>query len=588
MSLLKRASIAVALAVVLVAAGVGVARLAEGTGGCGPKWFTLNVSAAKAIAPALSDAANEWEQSDPTRINGECVQVVVTAADPVDTANQLLSEASAGATLPKGITPTAPPPMPAPAVWIPDSSVWLDEVSALVSSEFSGDAPSLASSPVVLGVRASQAAALKLTGGAISDDALRQALGTTRAAAAAQQAAPFELGVADPRYDAAGLAGATKLTMIEPTNGALGKYGAIVPDYRNAGLEGERATDPDNIIAAYTKKNPLVAGAPQMTVGFLSEQSIIAYDQQSPADPIQAVRAQNVGALDYPLAVLADLAPDQAQAAAAFVQAIRSDVYTSFFAAAGFRKPDGTTATGFTAVHGVSAAAAPITPLRLGGTLGGPITMSLGLWNAANSSANVSVLLDVNSSMTKVSSNGSDSRLLLMEEAAAGGVKLFTGDSYMSLSEWGNGVGTGNVRNLVPSAQLSTDQQMALVNEAGNTAVRSTGSGCGLYKAVKTAYTDMTAHYKPGDLNPLVIFTDCAADEPGLTLENLTSYLSGTVNASKPVPVILIDIAPSSVNISDQLSRIAAAAGGDALTLTRPTDILTVFITAVVTIDQHS
>ncbi len=258
----KRGSIAASIVAVLIGGTLGIVHVVDASAsGCSQNSITLNVAAAPDIAPALTTAADQWQRTDPT-VDRQCIRVVVTAEPPAQTANLLV--AGSGMTVSDGVLPNpsssdAVSP-PAPAVWVPDSSVWLNRVQGDVSEAFvAGTPPSLASSPVVLGIQHSDAAKLKLTDGTITPQALKAALGPMRVddnTPGVKHPTPFQLGLAEPRNDAAGLAGAAALYQIDThVEGNEQDYSLVVSDFRLANPEAEMATDSAGLIAAFTTKN---------------------------------------------------------------------------------------------------------------------------------------------------------------------------------------------------------------------------------------------------------------------------------------------------------------------------------------------
>src|SRR5207249_3364293 len=121
--------------------------VAAAAGGCSGG-LKVVVAAAADIAPAVHDVAARWQQGSP-KVNGQCVQVQVTAAAPADVANALAVRAGATINVAAGPAPT-PNEADVPTVWIPDSSSWISRMQAISRDAFDGDSPPVAMSPVVL------------------------------------------------------------------------------------------------------------------------------------------------------------------------------------------------------------------------------------------------------------------------------------------------------------------------------------------------------------------------------------------------------------------------------------------------------
>jgi hypothetical protein len=602
MSGAKRGSIAASVVAVLVGGTLGVVHVVGASAaGCSQNGVELNVAAAPDIAPALTTAANEWQQTDPS-VDGQCIRVIVTAEPPAVTANQLV--AGSGMTIGNGALPapsasTATPPDP--AVWIPDSSMWLNRVQADVSGAFvSGTSPSLVSSPVVLGVPHSKVADLKLTDGTITAEALKNALQPMRAfdnTFNQQYATPFQLGLAEPRNDAAGLAGAAALYQIDTqTQGGNHDYSLVVADYRLASPEAEAATDATSLIAAFTKKNTSFKGhtTPQMSLGFLSEQSIIAFDQTNPPDPLDVVRMdQDLAGLDYPVAVVSKSSTEIGDAALQFRKAIMKPAYAGIFAAAGFRTPDGAAVSGFPAAHGAVNTTVPVAPLHLmAGTPNDPVAGALALWAAANTKSRVLVMLNEGASMGEPSTYAGHSRMELAQSAAYGGIGLFTDDSELGSWVFAPGLaGSKDYQEVVPIKLLNQGNQAAVLGGAMQAAQSQSGRpGCSLYPTLDAAYKYMLSTYEVGKINTIVVFTDCAEaqDAKSMQLADLTTDIGGRASASTPIPVILINVNPKPDSINKNLNAIASVVGGKPLPLSTPEGIVNVFLQAIVALGPGS
>jgi hypothetical protein len=478
-------------------------------------------------------------------------------------------------------------------MWIPDSSEWITRVQALNLSEFgAGGQPSLAYSPVVLGIQESDAAKLHLTSGSISAADFGQQLGAMKLAVADKTKAPFfELGLAEPRNDAAGLAGAAALYNIDLGNDKTqgGQYGNIVADYRLASPNAETASDSASLIKAFTTPNSSFKGqkAPQMTVAMLSEQSILAHDAKSTSNPLSAVQVgMPIGGLDYPIALVSGVASVEAQAAAMFQSDLLKPVHEPIFAAAGFRTPAGSTSTNFPTPHSASAATIKPAPITVTGKEGDPVAGSLALWSAANTGSRVLVLTAASSSMDEPSGFGTESRLLLTQQAAAGGLQLFTADSELGNWAFAPGLGSHDYRELVPVGELDKGDQANKIKSALSTGTTIATGGCGLFPALESAYSAMLSDYQTDKINTIVVFTDCASSAPnGASLNSLLATLSKNVSqhANQPIPVVMINV--GSHSLDSTLNKISQALGGGAAQdLNKPQDIVNVFLQAVVSV----
>ncbi len=604
MSKSKRGSLAAVLVAVLAGGALGVAHLVNANAdGCSTNGVHLVVAVAPDIAPSVTAAAAKWQHTSPT-VSGHCVSVDVASQRPADTALALLS--GSGGALSTGPLPSAPPTgatasgtsAPAatpivPAVWIPDSTSWLDRVTGQLAGVFAGSAPSLASSPVVLGVEHADAARLNMTKGTLSmgefaSDVVNMRNGDL-AGAQTGHVGFFQLGLTEPRQDSAGLAGATLLAGLDSASGDKdSQFASLVADYRIASPASNQSTDSAGLINAFTNTNKAdnLLGL-HMTVGVLSEQAIVAYDATSPTKPIDAVRLdEGLGALNYPIALTSKVSTLVGEAATLFQSAMTNPIYRPIYAAAGFRTPDGVAATGFPSAHGATSTTAHIQPI-LGDNNSSSV---LAVWAAANTASRVLVLIDEDSSMG--ASTGGKTRMQVTQEAASTGLALFTPDSELGNWFFAPGLGSKSYKENVPVAGLNEGGGAQRV-KIGNSIMSATPtgqSGCGLYPALDAAYRNMLDNYAVGRINIIVAFTDCASAEPGgMSLESLTNDLQGLADVNRPIPLVLINVATSTSDpnlkaITPNLTTIANSVGGNPYPLTKASDIVGVFLKALVAV----
>lgn len=568
--------------------------------GCSTNGVILNVAAAPDIAPYVTEAAAKWQHTSPA-VGGHCVSVSVTAVAPAQTALALL--AGTGGTLSTGALPSpaataavAPsasasikPTAPAlPAVWIPDSSSWLDRVSGQVADVFTGQSPSLASSPVVVGIEQADAAKLKMTKGVVSSDDFKAAVKSMRdgdlSGAPGTPKSFFQLGLTEPRQDAAGLAGAMLLAGLDSgADASDSQYADLVADYRIASPSANQATDATGIINAFTTtdKTKNAIGL-RMTAAILSEQSILAYDATGPAKPLEAVRLdQGLGALNYPIALTSNMAGQVADAATLFQTAMLSPAYRGIYAAGGFRTPDGAAATGFPSDHGAISEPAHIQPI-LGDNNAGSV---MAVWAAANTASRVLVLLDVSSTMGNAVPRSGTTRMGVTQGAALTGLALFTPDSMLGSWLFAPGLGPKDYKEDVPVAALNAHNgaQANAIGQSIQLASPGSQSGCGLYPAVDAAYRNMLDNYAVGRINTVVVFTDCASQaQGGMSLKSLTTDLQNLADVNRPVPLVLINVGTSEINTN--LQAIANSVGGKPYPLTAPSEIVNVFLKALVAV----
>lgn len=549
-----------AAAALIVVTVVAVRAVAADSGGCGDG-LSLTVDAAPDIAPTLRDAAARWVSTATPKVNGECVRVRVRPTPPADLASDLA--ARAGTQLNVAAQPTRTPADPdLPAVWVPDSVQWVGRVQAVTRDAFDDTAPSLPSiamSPVVLAMpeplaRAAQPRPHRMT--------VAEVAGLLQKAAKGDLA--VQVGVAEPRRDSAGLAGAVLLHDAIVTGPA--QLPLLVAAYRGVAL----STDTAAVLRAF--------GTGQ-TIAAVSEQTVVAYDSVNPAVPLTAAALDAPSALDYPYAVLSGKPRAIVRAAQMFRAALLAPQYRDIFARAGFREPDGSTVAGFPTGHGVGAATTVASPMSDAGKIGEVVS----IWAASRTPSRVLTLADVTSSMGQwvpLPGGRASTRMRVLQQASVDGLRLFADDSELGLWAYAAGLdGAKDYRQLVPIAPLTAVQRGRL-NTAVAAAAPVRTNLCGLYDTLLAAYRVMKDGYREGMSNTIVVFTDGRNTKPGaLRLDALQLELEKLTDITRPIRVILLGIGPD-IDIGE-LNAIARTTGGRAFTVQKPEQIGLIFLEAL-------
>lgn len=542
-----RTPIAIAGAVALTAiAAIAVRAVAADARGCNSD-IRLTVAVAPELEPPVREAASRWIQTNP-KVNNECVNVQVRAAEPADVANLLATRA--GGTINVAAEP-APTPSDAdiPTAWIPDSTAWLLRLQAFNRDAFETDVRSVAMSPVVFGMPEALASGLNADG--------RARVSAQEVPALLQKVATgaVKIAAAEPRRSTASLAGAALLR------------DAIVTDPKKLVdmVKAFRAVD----VAPDT--TALLNGFAANEIAPLSEQAVLAHDRTSPAVPLTAVPVEPSVALDYPYAEIAGKPRAALRAADLFVAALTSGDYRDLFYKHGFRSPDGGAGQEFPAGHGATTDQV-IAPPFADAT---KISDVLGYWTATKSPSRVLTLIDVTASMNApmVVKGGAASRLDVLRKTATDGLKLFTDDSELGL--WAFSAG---YREVVPVATLDPDQR-AKLNAAVGAATAAPSDVCGLYDSVLAAYKSLQTGYRDGRSNTVVVFTDGRNNKAGLTLEQLELELEKATDPTRPVRVVLLGIGPDVDQA--ELDDIAKRTGGRAFSVQDPEQIGNIFLEAL-------
>ncbi|MFS8096837.1 substrate-binding and VWA domain-containing protein [Lentzea alba] len=237
---------------------------------------TVRITAAPAVAPALSEAAGVP--------NGDCYRVEVNAEPARDTMTKLVGGTGS------------------PSVWVPESTMWLRQARDAGAWRVPEAGISVAQSPVVL---------------AVKDPAKgknwRELIGPGTKAVG---------GIADPAKDPASLS--ALLAMRGFTSGEKDPIAAAVASIRP--VSGDYAEQADDLF----KKN--------LDVFPTSEQALERHNSTPGATRLTAVAAeQAVPPLDFPYVVLPDAGEQERAGAEKFLARFRSDTSVSGF---GLRAPD--------------------------------------------------------------------------------------------------------------------------------------------------------------------------------------------------------------------------------------------------------
>lgn len=570
----------VAAAVVVVAGAVGYGAVqyavpAISSGGCGSNALVLPVSAAPDIAPAVTEVATRWNATKPTS-SGKCVRAQVTPVLPSSVATAMTAQFVSA---PKQASPAASPAAGAglsPAVWIPDSMSWLDRVRAYNTNAFSELGASVASSPIVVAAAQKDASSLGLNSPTISPKSLITLLHAMRDGDLSDSPTKFQLGVANPATDTVGFATAAVLAALDSgKQDGLPAGGALIADYRFIGPIGHDAADSAALMDTFGTK---VQGWQPMTAAVVSEQAVVAHNLADGGSPYKAIQLAGItSALDYPVATVAGTPSNLMDAAASFEQDLSSAASQQTFAEHGFRTPSGNAAEQFPAAHGAGGVpAAKPTQIRYDKKTS-PV---IDLWAAANEEAQVLTLVDVASSMGTASPYNGLSRLALTSAAAKAGLKLFTPNSSVGVWGFAPGITKANYAELVPLGPLN--QNNAKVVKTFEGAKPTASTGCALYPALAAAYKKLRDSYVDGQINTVVVFTDCAAEPPDGSMPKsaLLNTLENMADPASPIRVVLINVGSAS---NDQnLKDIASTVGGSAVPLSAPQQITAVFMGALV------
>ncbi|MDG4795927.1 substrate-binding domain-containing protein [Micromonospora sp. WMMD1082] len=566
------AAAAAAVGVLVVTAGgwVGYRQLAGQD--CSGK-IELSVAVASELAPAVDEAASEWEAKG-AAVDGTCIDVTVAASDPVEVA--AVVAAKHGAIL-AGVGQASGTAV-SPDVWIPDSSMWLLRLKTGGAAAFEpGNGASIASSPVVVAMPEPTATRLGWPQKELDWTQLLSRLNSDR---------PLKTGIVEPTRDAAGLSGL--LSMMA----AAASAGGETAEQERVGALRALASSASALRQDLLAKFPTAADATTLASALgaaaLSEEDVIQYNARKPPVPLAALYLKPAPLqLDYPYAVLPGVEPAKASAARVLFEALTTPSFKDKLAAQSLRGPDGNWGTGFNAPQGApspasgdaSAVPPPQGGIAAGGLAPDAVERAVSSWSIATLSGRMLCIIDVSGSMKKPvpTANGA-TRQQVTAEAARRGLNLF--DDSWSIGLWvfsTNLVGSRDYREVLPVAPLS--RQRSELERSLDTVVSSSGD-TGLYDTLLAAYKDVQQNWEPGKVNSIVLFTDGKnEDANGISQKQLLAELDRIKDPDQPIQVIIIGIG-TEVSKSE-LDTIAESAGGGAFVAADPTKIGDIFLRAI-------
>jgi Ca-activated chloride channel family protein len=539
--------VAVVAGLALVAAGAVVVVLRTAGSGCGDPAVTLNVASSPDQYPVLRDLADRWNADDPA-VDGRCAQVTVQAMPP----------SLAAATLAPGWDEARDGQRP--DVWAPDSSLWLAVAAGRpdAAAMLPGAPPSLASSPVVLGMQEPMAAALGWPEQQLGWSELLGAFagGQTWEQFGHPEWGPLRLGVAEPTRSTAGLAGV--LTVLDPDGDQQLSDQELLGGIAFTQLLTAYEPDTAALLQAYQGGAGAEAEASELPAAFpVLERDLAAYAAAEPEVPLVPVYPrEGLVFADYPYAVLD--APwvdaDRRRLAEDFLAHLRGPAGREAYAQAGFRDPEHTSAgvALLAPQSGFQAEVAVPTRVPSEKALG----ELLGMWPVLLRPNNVLIVVDTSGSMNQSVPGTDQTRLGLLQSAATEGIGLLNNQTVVGLWEFSTELTpTTPYRELVPIGPAGEDLGAVLGEDfAGVDRLQAmigaiqglqARGGTGLYDTVHDAYLAMQQAWQPDAQNMLVVITDGRdEDHPGRSLPQLLSALEGAVRADRPLPVIALAVGP--------------------------------------------
>ena len=153
---------------------------------------------------------------------------------------------------------------------------------------------------------------------------------------------------------------------------------------------------------------------------------------------------------------------------------------------------------------------------------------------------NLLIVVDVSGSMRSIAP-GSNKRVIdVVREGCLTVGDLLPDQAYLGLWEFGSLLDPPrDYRTLLRSSPMTTTQRKALPGAVNKLDAIQTGTG--LYDTILAAYKSVTASYRPGVPNQVLVFTDGRnEDDPGsITATQLAGQLQAASNKDRPVELTI-------------------------------------------------
>ncbi|MFK4101667.1 substrate-binding domain-containing protein [Streptomyces sp. NPDC019531] len=561
----RRRTVAIATVLVLTVAG-GTAAAVQGgllsfDSSCRDDAVRLKVAASPDVAPALRAAAERARDENLTS-DGRCVDITITARESYKVRDTLVAGRDPGA-----------------QVWVPDSDVWMEQISADGDATEVARVGNVASSPVGMAMVPTAAKSLGWP---------KKTYGWLELAGATLQDDSLKLGAADPARSATGLLALTQLSS------AAGKVEG--GDTQAASMMkslSQRISDSDGQLVETLPRDTsgTEQGNPKRNQALvLSEQAAFAYNASADAGSGLDFFYPKDGSprLDYPYALVDEtrLTTDESRAAIRFMTYLRKPEQEQLLTDRGFRTSDDQVSASLVAKAGgkvpqpyTAAAGEPASATAL--------QEALGTWTITVQSARITTVVDASSSMSETVPGTGRSRMDVTRESLLQALATFTQEDEIGLWEFSTKLdGDKDYKVLVPTERLggSADgggTQRERLSAAFGGLEPVPGGATGLYDTTLAAYKSATSSYAEGKFNALVVLTDGVNQDPGsISRGALVSELEKLADPRRPVPLIVIAVGPDADRA--EADQLAEATGGSGQQVNNPAQIHTVILKAIV------
>ncbi|MFC0548766.1 substrate-binding domain-containing protein [Kutzneria chonburiensis] len=476
----------------------------------------LRVAVTPAMLAPVQAIADAFNHDSPTA-GGQCATVQVSA----EPAAQVVQD------LP--VNPIDPP-----ALWIPDSALWVPTAQQL-ESRVTGptprlaEHPSIASSPLVIAASPKQAA--KLTSW--------------------QQLVAGNVMIADPLSNTEGIATLALAQSLSPaSNGAPPpQLIAVLLKLRNATV-----TTTDAAFQALQQHPDTVFSA--------TEQSVVANNAsvaQNSTKVVAVYPTEGSVLFDYPVVrVTTSTEPTgTSTAATAFEAELHSARSMGILSAAGFRDPRAVASSSWGGKDGVRSQ----TPKLIPAPTADQVTTVLRAWSVVHLDGRTLAIIDTSGSM-KEPMPGGQTRIEVARDGALAGLSLMPDSTSVGL--WTFSLTTSELVPLEPLGSLDNGvpQRLAL-QRAGATLPSRVGGSTALYDTALAGFEALQNNFDATKVNAEVLITDGRNERAGgLDLNGLLAKLRTEYDPSRPVEIIGIGLGPDAD--MGVLNQIAAVTGGKA------------------------
>ncbi|MGI5199649.1 substrate-binding and VWA domain-containing protein [Streptomyces sp. CA-288835] len=568
----RRRKVAIAAVLVLSVAAGTVAAIEGGLLSfrptCQDSAVRLRVAAAPDIAPALKSAADYVHAKDVTS-DGHCMDIEVTAQETYEIVDALRSKDTSGTDF---------------EIWVPDSSLWVDQITADTKATLVTQSGFVASSPVGIAMVPSAAKTLgwpektytwtELTGAALQDDSLR-------------------LGAGDPARSATGLLALTRLTSAAGQTTDGGTQAAAL-----AQALSQRTAESDSQLLETLPRDlsGTEQGNPKRNQALiLSEQAAFAYNTEADGgDDLQLFYPEDGSPhLDYPFTLVDEtrLTTDESRAALRFMTLLGEPEGRRILEKHGFRTDDDETPDALVTRAG-GRAPQPYAETAAQPASAREVQEALGMWTITVQSARLTTVVDASASMANPVPGTDRSRMDVTKASLLQALATFSPEDEIGLWEFSTKLdGERDYRVLVPTERLGDragdGTQRARLSAAFSDLEPVPDGSTGLYDTTLAAYKEAIASYGKGKFNALVILTDGVNEDPGsISRSELISELQRLTDPERPVPLIAIAVGPDADK--DEADQIAKATGGSGHLVTDPSEIHSVILKAIVLAGSRS